>query len=115
MIFVFISFLLISVFHSKDLYIRPFSGDFPCSVSGGSIPCDGTYTNPYDSLIFAFVYGVSINIPGDPLNFYLQSSGPIVLNSSESDSSTISPFENFEGKFLMKKFQKKKMNINRDN
>lgn len=73
--------------------------DLLCSVSGGSIPCDGTSSNPYDNLIYAFVYAVATQTPGDPLNFNLQNSGPIALNSNASDSSTVSPFENYEGIF----------------
>lgn len=99
MLHFFILFLFISIVRPKDLYIRPFSVDLLCSVSGGAIPCDGTMTNPYDNLVYAFVYAVATQITGDPLNFYLQNSGPIILNSSAADSSTVSPFENYEGIF----------------
>lgn len=96
----FIFLIFIAAVSSSNIYIRPFSENYPCNISGGVIPCDGSYIYPFDDLIYAFVFGVNTQTPEDSLNFYLQASGPIILNTTAHNNFTISPFKNYGGSLI---------------
>lgn len=101
----FIFIIFTTAVYSLDIYIRPFSENYPCSISGGFIPCDGSFINPYDNLAYAFVSGVAAETSEGSLNFYLQASGPIILNSTTQNNSTVSPFKDYGGPLIIKKIR----------
>lgn len=95
-------FSLFQAVYLLDVYIRPHIPTKLCTYSGGTSNCDGSMLNPHDNLVIAFKSGIASSTSGSTINFYLLASGPIILSSSSNDSSSISPFADFDGFFIKK-------------
>ena len=94
--FILTFFLYSSLSSSLDIYIAPFNFSFPCQSMTKGNTCNGSKSNPFDDMRYAFQFGVNNSL--ETLNFkFISNSNQYFYLNMSTTKTLFSPFDNFSG------------------